>query len=107
LNFNIDVIFSDCEIGDIYDPQTKMYYFIYYKFLLSNHSCETCSTNHYSLDDPYHAKNCSRCLDNALCPGGSKIAPLPGYWRLDSQTTKILKCPEASACLLGICVNSL
>jgi len=102
LDFNFKIIIEDCEVGDHYNNETKTYTIII--FLLSeklmNFRCETCPVNFYSLDDPKQFKSCSFCPDKAYCPGGSKIAPLPGYWRYDLNTTKILQCPVKSACLL-------
>ena len=92
--------FIDCEAGDSFDNITKMY--MIPKVSFSFCSCDPCPANSYSLDDPYQFKDCKRCPENAECPGGSKIVPLPSFWRYDMMTTKILKCPESSACLFDL-----
>jgi len=54
------------------------------------------------LDDPYETTACKECLDNADCLGGSKIAPLPGYYRYNASLSVIKECPNPDACLGGL-----
>jgi hypothetical protein len=53
--------------------------------------------------------------DTAICYGGSKIGPKPGYWRKNKTTSNFIKCPNYDACLgikppeyneLGQCADS-
>ena len=52
------------------------------------------------MANPYSKAKCTECEDQAaVCLGGSKIAPKPGYWRYDVSSDNIMKCPEFEACL--------
>lgn len=101
-DIDIEIDFIRCEIGDSYNDKTKTY-------IRHNHfpnidffSCTACKEGTFSFNDPYSFTTCYGCLENAQCLGGSKIAPNPGFWRYSNSTTKILKCPESSACLYFI-----
>ena len=63
--------------------------------------CVTCIEGSYSLANPYsNNAKCVECDDKAaVCLGGAKIFPKPGYWRYDVNTSNIMKCPEFEACL--------
>lgn len=41
----------------------------------------------------------------ALCLGGSKIAPLPGFWRYDEFTENIIECKNTESCAGGYSNN--
>jgi len=84
----MQVYFIDCEIGDIYSSSTQM--------------CSTCAKGTYSLEDPYSNPTCTPCDDTvAVCLGGAKVAPKPGYWRYDVLSSNFMECPQESACLGG------
>ncbi len=84
----MQVYFIDCEIGDIYSSTTQM--------------CSTCEKGTYSLEDPYSNPTCTPCDDTvAVCLGGAKVAPKPGYWRYDTMSSNFMECPQESACLGG------
>lgn len=62
--------------------------------------CETCAHGTYSLEDPYEALICQPCENHkAICLGGSKIYPRPGFWRYSLDVPRILRCPNEEACL--------
>lgn len=82
----INIVFGNCTIGDVYNTETK--------------TCDPCAVNTYTLDDPDGAI-CQKCVENAQCLGGSKIAPNPGYWRYDIDSKVFLECQVSSACLGG------
>ena len=43
--------------------------------------------------------SCVPCPQDAVCLGGDKITPLPGFWRASNLSTLILGCPVSEACL--------
>jgi hypothetical protein len=60
--------------------------------------CE--SGKSYLLKKLTEPGNCIDCpSDTAICTGGSKIGPLPGYWRKNETTSNFIKCFNPSACL--------
>ena len=58
--------------------------------------CFMCLRGTYCLDP---SQPCRDCDSHANCYGGSTIIPKPGYWRSNRLSTKIVKCPNADACL--------
>jgi len=43
---------------------------------------------------------CSKCpSDKAICLGGKKIGPKPGFWRKSNATGFFVECPNYAACL--------
>ncbi|KAG2498218.1 hypothetical protein HYH03_003969 [Edaphochlamys debaryana] len=44
---------------------------------------------------------CLPCPANAVCPGGSIVVPLPGYWHSSPSSTLIHACPNEDACSGG------
>ena len=63
----IPISFRRCKLGEILISDGKV--------------CKKCSPGTYVLD--FNQTNCKNCPENALCYGGSKLAPLHGYWRAD------------------------
>jgi hypothetical protein len=45
--------------------------------------------------------SCSQCPPGALCPGGYRVRPLPGFWASSEASTAVVYCaaPSASRCL--------
>jgi len=84
-SFDLQVRFIDCEIGDIFETQTR--------------SCSVCTAGTFTIDDPYKATYCNECPENLECFGGSKVGPMPGYWMYNLKALTAIKCPYSSACL--------
>lgn len=55
--------------------------------MLSNGKCKECEGGYYLLDVPTDPNSCKIC-DNevAICLGGNRIYPRPGYWRSSPST---------------------
>ena len=66
---------------------------------ISNNSWQICSAGTYSLE--WNSTSWSNWVTNGFCPGGSKIEVNPGYWRINQNSTTILKWPYPSSCLGG------
>ena len=60
-----------------------------------NSQCVKCRIGFYSLNPNME---CTICVDNAKCPGGSLLLPISGYWRSDENSSKILKCANINLC---------
>eukprot|EP00347_Sterkiella_histriomuscorum_P005934 403354704 len=61
--------------------------------------CIECE-NSYSLLKQASPGQCYECPDiKAVCPGGSKIYPRPGFWRKSNISTTIIQCLYKPACL--------
>ena len=67
------------------------------------HHCSPCPANKY-LFEP--ALFCHDCPMNFKCFGGSKLAPIAGYWRLGSDTLFLVSCQSFKSCLEGDANNS-
>eukprot|EP00163_Fabomonas_tropica_P003486 TRINITY_DN1298_c0_g1_i2.p1 TRINITY_DN1298_c0_g1~~TRINITY_DN1298_c0_g1_i2.p1 ORF type:complete len:2301 (+),score=155.89 TRINITY_DN1298_c0_g1_i2:1379-8281(+) len=44
---------------------------------------------------------CRACPENAVCPGGFRVHPAPGYWNSKEDSPEIIRCVPAEACLGG------
>jgi hypothetical protein len=84
LNFTIDL--RDCVIGEIYGKST----------------CIECSPGTYIISP---GDTCFKCPNGADCPGGSKIYPLPGYWRSSNNSVILYPCNIAESCLGSLSAN--
>eukprot|EP00347_Sterkiella_histriomuscorum_P012942 403366626 len=85
-SLNLDLLISlrECQIGEQFTIAGK---------------CEECQ-NSFSLDLQNSPGSCKTCpYDKAICSGGSKIYPLPGYWRKSNTTSTIIACMYLQACL--------
>ena len=51
--------------------------------------CQPCLSPTFSTDP---SKTCETCPSNAHCPGQAKVCPLPGFWSINSSSTKIIPC---------------
>ena len=49
-------------------------------------TCVVCPSLYYLYDAPSVQTECLECDVNAICLGGDRVAPIPGYWR-DSKTS--------------------
>lgn len=63
--------------------------------------CKTCEADTaYYLEVMTSPGTCFKCQTTvSICYGGSKIGPLPGYWRKNATTSTFIKCPNSPACL--------
>jgi hypothetical protein len=41
---------------------------------------------------------CRSCPPNALCPGGARVVPSPGYWVSAPNSTAVHQCLNPQAC---------
>ena len=53
----------------------------------------------YSLD--WDSRICSPCMSHAVCEGKTTINLDDGYWRLNTNSTTLIHCPNVDACLGG------
>ena len=61
--------------------------------------CSSCTSGTYSFADPFTIKTCQKCLNHTVCLGGSIMYPAEGYWRIDSFSENLVKCPQSESCL--------
>ncbi|KAG2483018.1 hypothetical protein HYH03_018098 [Edaphochlamys debaryana] len=53
------------------------------------------------------SQTCRACPPNAVCPGGSNMAPLPGFWHSSPRSSLMNSCPNEDACTgLSSALNS-
>ena len=76
----------------------KIPYCLKGEFTSIDHHCSLCPANKY-LFEP--APFCHDCPKNFKCFGGSKLAPMAGYWRLGSDTLFLVSCQSFKSCLEG------
>ncbi|CAI2373860.1 unnamed protein product [Moneuplotes crassus] len=58
--------------------------------------CNTCSAGTYSF--AWNSTECSQCMDDAICSGGTEINVNPGYWRVSLNSTSVIECINKEAC---------
>ena len=75
-----------------------------------NLACVKCPFGSYSYEVMKKPGECKPCPSEAICYGGDKTAPKPGYWRSEAYGETFTKCLMKSHCLggnetepLGIC----
>ncbi|CAI2376317.1 unnamed protein product [Moneuplotes crassus] len=78
----ITVDFRWCQPGEMYS---------------GNETCIECPQGTYSLE--WNSTQCTTCMKNAVCQGGSKISVNPDYWRSSLNSTDLVKCPIRDICL--------
>ena len=74
------------------------------EIITQDYSCTKCLIGFYSLISPMETdqkitQKCITCPENALCTGGWYIFPNSGFWRIDENSTKIIKCIIPDSCL--------
>ncbi|CDW72378.1 UNKNOWN [Stylonychia lemnae] len=66
---------------------------------VQNDQCYICGLGFYSFNGLL--SSCLECPNNADCPGGSKIAIYPGFWRSSDYSSHIINCLNKDACVGG------
>lgn len=61
--------------------------------------CNPCARGSFSLNDPFRAKDCEPCENNAICLGGNVMFPQLGYWRINSLSDNFVSCSNFGSCL--------
>jgi len=91
LSIAFDIFVQKCGRGEIFNENL----------------CTVCEESFYSLEaDPEaysilmqnKTMECNTCPVLAYCPGGDKIIPNDGYWRMNSNTSLIVKCYPPESC---------
>ena len=91
LNKSFNIFIQKCGRGEIFNENR----------------CIACEENFYSLEpDPEYLSRvylnrtleCDTCPGYAECPGGDKIIPNNGYWRLNENSSTIVKCYPPESC---------
>lgn len=70
--------------------------------LSANMACVTCPKKFYSLKvftSSSDRASCLSCPPEAVCLGGDKLGPKPGFWRLDKDMNSFYACKNENACL--------
>ncbi|CDW72226.1 UNKNOWN [Stylonychia lemnae] len=84
LDINLELNFRQCLVGEYFTVAGK---------------CIQCEVG-YSLIEMNEPGSCMDCKsDRAICLGGSHIGPLPGYWRMNVNSSTFIKCRQEKACL--------
>ena len=86
----ISMFFRDCRFGE---------YLIQSELL---NKCMECQPGYWSTgkESQDNKQSCAECdQTSTLCLGGSKIGPLPGYWRMNSSSDIVMACDYPDACL--------
>lgn len=55
--------------------------------------CQCCAAFSYNLKAGGDYDSCQQCPDNAKCPGGDQVVPLPGFWQSSLKSVQMHKCP--------------
>ncbi|CAI2370495.1 unnamed protein product [Moneuplotes crassus] len=66
--------------------------------------CTECSAGTYSLK--WNSTFCSKCMNNAFCPGKEQIQVTSGHWRNTRNSTEIKECLKSDACKGGFDLDS-
>ncbi|CDW76474.1 UNKNOWN [Stylonychia lemnae] len=67
--------------------------------LMLDQQCYECPRGSYSLS--IKDKSCKKCPSNLKCEGGVQIIVDPNYWRNNTNSTVVYKCPKNQVCLGG------
>ena len=54
--------------------------------------------------NPYD-QECTMCPVTAVCPGGARLYPKPGYWHSARQSVQVHKCFNPAACVGAAALN--
>lgn len=86
IDFELDIDLRICEPGEQFTSTGK---------------CDECdSENSYTLTYQSEPGSCITCPTLvAICVGGDKIGPKPGYWRKNNSTDNFIQCFNEDACL--------
>lgn len=90
LNKTFEIFIEKCGRGEIFNEKR----------------CIDCEENFYSLEaEPEllslilnRTVECDTCPLNADCPGGDRVIPFQGFWRLSENTSAIVKCFPPESC---------
>ena len=87
LFLDINILIRSCEVGEYLDHEQE--------------TCNPCPAGTYSLKIPSQTFNssllCQKCPAFATCSKNS-IIPVNDYWRINENSTLIVKCPVKYAC---------
>ena len=62
-------------------------------------ACYECPKDTYLLEAPKVPTECRVCpIDKAICGGGKKVGPRPGFWRQTNTTYNFWPCPSPNNC---------
>ncbi|CDW78086.1 UNKNOWN [Stylonychia lemnae] len=62
--------------------------------------CFDCPVGFYLIEPPFFPTDCLECNSvKAICLGGDRIGPKPGFWRKSNLTNNFQNCPKTEACL--------
>jgi hypothetical protein len=64
--------------------------------IIDGYKCHECSVGSYSLD--WNSPKCISCMDDAVCLGKDEIEINPGFWRMTTNSTKIVQWLNEDAC---------
>jgi predicted outer membrane repeat protein len=67
--------------------------------IINNYKCQECSAGSYSFQ--WNSPECYSCLDNAIWLGRDQMEVVPEYWRMTTNSTKIVECINKDACKGG------
>ncbi|CAI2375821.1 unnamed protein product [Moneuplotes crassus] len=59
-------------------------------------NCNVCGSGSYSLN--WNSSECTQCMDNANCLGGTEIHLHKGYWRSSVYSSAPIECLRSEAC---------
>ncbi|TNV74882.1 hypothetical protein FGO68_gene8180 [Halteria grandinella] len=83
-DYVLNISFRECIAGEV----------------VKNNKCSRCVKGTYSYS-PFDLQ-CSQCFQFASCEGGDHVLVDKGYWRAETLSTIVFKCPLSAACLGGI-----
>lgn len=69
--------------------------------MTANYECQLCIEGYYLYEVSTEFQPCRKCQKEAICYGGSIVAPLPSYWRSTKYSENFIECPRTAACLGG------
>jgi hypothetical protein len=64
--------------------------------IIDDYKCQECSAGSYSLQ--WNSSEWYSCVDDAVCLGKTEISVYSGFWRMNTNSTKIIKCINDNAC---------
>jgi hypothetical protein len=67
--------------------------------IIDDYSCNECSAGTYSFQ--WNSPECTSWMENVVCLGRDQIEVNPEFWRMTTNSTKIVECINKDACKGG------
>jgi hypothetical protein len=77
------------------------------RFIINSIRCIECPQNSFLTEIPTKKSKCKSCPSEfAVCLGGNRVYPRPGFWRSSSISEDFIQCRNLKACKYDLLNNS-